>query len=130
VAIFSGSSISSPREWIDQRPSAAAHAADHLAAERLDHCVLQQREGRSAAPLAATLIRHAPLDEPPPVLPLAVPVIEPSLRAVLMPAVRRAALLTTRLLPTPIGAVPLPTIAAAAHVEHRTACVGTAKPLS
>jgi hypothetical protein len=122
--------MSLPREWIDQRPAATAHAADQLAGDRSDDCVLQKREGTSAAQFAATLIRHAPPDQPPAVLALAVTVIEPSLQALLVPSVRRAALLTPSLLPTPLRAVPLPPVAAAAHVERSTACLGTAKPLA
>jgi hypothetical protein len=87
----------------------------------VDGCDLQKRESRSADILLATLIRHAPLDEPPPVLALAVAMIEASFGAALVPPVRGATLLTSRLLPAPLRAVPLAAIAAAAHAKRQAA---------
>jgi hypothetical protein len=130
VASFSGSSISSPREWIDQRLSAATHAADQLAACGLHERQHQERERRSAAFLVATLIRHASRDQAPAVLPLAVTVIEPSFRTSLMPTIGRTPLLPPGSVPTALGAVPLAAVARPAHVEHRTARLGSAEALS
>src|SRR4030042_1970446 len=97
VASFSGSSISSPPEWVDQRPSTAAEAAERLASRRLEgpHGQGAQRRGGNSA--VATLIRPAP-PQAQAVLPLPVPVIEPPLVASLMPAVRRSPLLPPRFL--------------------------------
>jgi hypothetical protein len=80
--------------------------------------------------LVATLIRHAQQDQTPAVLPLAVPVIQPPVLTALMSSIRCATLLSPRLVPTPLRAVPLPAIAGAAHVEHRAACLGAAEALS
>lgn len=89
----------------------------------------QQRERRSAAVPAATLIRHASRDQPPAVLPLAVPMIQPTFYASLVPAIGRTSLLPPGFVPTSLRAVPLATVAAAAHVEHRPACLGSAQTL-
>ncbi len=68
--------------------------------------------------IAATLIRHAPRDYAPAVLSLAIAVIEPPFRTPLVPAIGRSPLLPPRFVPTSLRAVPLATIAAAAHVEQ------------
>jgi hypothetical protein len=130
VASFSGSSISSPGEWVDERPSAAAHAAHHLATRRLDEQQGQGRERRRADFFVATLIRHAQLRHTPAVLPLAVAVIQPPFLTSLVASIRRTALLSPRLVPAPLRAVPLAPVARAAHVEHRPARARPAKPLS
>jgi hypothetical protein len=109
---------------------AAAHAADRLAAEGLDRCDRQERQRRSTALPAATLIRHAPRDQASAVLALAVAVVEPSFRASLMPAIGRATLLAAALIPAALGAVALASVAQPADVEHRTARPGSAKALS
>ena len=129
VASFSGSSISSPPEWVDQCSPAAAQSTEHLDGFGLEGPLGQgaQRRGRDFA--AATVIRHAS-HQAQPVLPLAVSVIKPSLVASLMPAVRRSPLLPPRLLPAPLGAVALPPIARAAQVEHRPARLAPALTLS
>jgi hypothetical protein len=129
VAIFSGSSISSPLKRVDQPPSAATHAADDLAGFSFEPRKAQGREGRRAEQGVATLIRHAHTREAPPVLPLAVAVVEPPFLTPLVPAVGRTTLLAPRLAPTPLGAVPLAPIAGAAYVEHRTASLPSAKTL-
>jgi hypothetical protein len=130
VAIFSGSSICSPPKRVDQRPSAPTHAADHLVCHSLEARKAQEREGRRADRRAATLIRHAWLGQPTPVLPLTVAVVEPPFLAALMPPIGRTTLLATRLGPTPLGAVPLAPIAGAAHVEDRPTSPPPAKTLA
>jgi hypothetical protein len=91
----------------------------------MDGCDLEKRESRSADRLLATVIRHAPLDEPPPVLALAVAMIEAPFGAALVPTVRCTTLLPSGLLTAPLPAVPLAAIAAAAHVEHGAAGLGS-----
>jgi hypothetical protein len=130
VAIFSGSSTCSPPKRIDEPPSAAAHAADDLAGLSFEPRKAQRREGRRAKPGIATLIRHAYTRQAPAVLPLTVAVVEPPFFTPLVPAIGRTTLLSTRLGPTPLGAIPLPAIAGAANVEHRTAFLPPAKTLA
>jgi hypothetical protein len=102
AATFSGSSISSPREWVDERPSTATHAADRFVTCRLGRRRRQGREGRRPSRPVATLIRHAQQNQAPPVLPLAVAVIQPPFLAALMSSIGCAALLSPRLVPTPL----------------------------
>ena len=83
---------------------------------------LTPRMGRSACRLPQ-MRQAGPIarDQPPAVRPLAIAMVEASFGALLVPAIRRAALLTPCLVSTPLRAVALPAIAPPAHVEHRPA---------
>ena len=74
------------------------------------------------------MIRHAPAAAFP-VVPLPVPVIEPPLRALLVPPVGIPPLLTARFLPAPVPAIDLPPVAGMANVKHRPATQAPAKLL-
>jgi hypothetical protein len=71
------------------------------------------------------LIRHAAFPKPLPVLPLAVPVIEPALWTLLMTLLGVTPLLASRLLPAMVTAVALSTITPPADIEQRAAPADT-----
>lgn len=77
-----------------------------------------------------TLIRHARLScrSARPVLTLAIPVIEPALRAGLVPPVRFAMLAAARLATAGPAAIALPVITAPANEEQDRAAAAQAKP--
>jgi hypothetical protein len=81
-----------------------------------------------------TLIRHAGLARPPgtapPVFPLAVAVVEPSLRAALVAAVGAAPLLESGLGAASRTAIALPAITVLTDPEHRLAFAAAANPLT
>lgn len=77
-----------------------------------------------------TLIRHAGLRQPVvAIVPLAVPMIQPSVRALLMPAVGAAPLAEPGLHAAGQAAIALSTITVLADPEHRMASAAAANPL-
>lgn len=76
------------------------------------------------------MIRHARLAPSLPELTLAVAVVEPSFRALLMPAVGGASLSQARLLPADGAAIPLAAVTVGAEKEQRATLREKAKPLS
>jgi len=80
------------------------------------------------------LIRHARLGRPlgtaPPVFPLAVAVVEPSLRTPLVAAVGAAPLLESRLGAASRAAIALAAVAVLTDPEHRLAFAAAANPLT
>ena len=76
------------------------------------------------------MIRHASLVHPaPPVLPLPVPVVQPSFRTVLVSAVGASPLTDSGLFPAGDAAVALAAVATRAKEENSAAFAGPAKPL-
>ena len=75
------------------------------------------------------MIRHAPEAAPFPVGSLAVPVIEPSFRTVLVFPVGTPLLLASHPASAPLSAIDLPPVAASADGEHRPATRASAKQL-
>ena len=75
------------------------------------------------------MIRHAPQAAPFPVDPLPVPVVELSLRAVLVFPVGNPRLLASHSAAALLPAVHLPPVAASADGEHRPATRASAKQL-
>lgn len=77
-----------------------------------------------------TLIRHARPGSTAPVGALAISMIQPSFRALLMTKVRSATLFPAGLSPAPITAVLLPAVTAAANAEENAASFCAAKSLT
>ena len=68
----------SSREWVDQHAGAAVDATDDLAYASIGERRPRQSQARETDPGVATLIRHAPRNQPAAVFPLAIAVVETS----------------------------------------------------